>query len=163
GGAGARGGAGVLGGAPGFGSGRRDRRAGRDAGLTLPTAGLPRATRSRGCRGEYRPGCQRVSQRRARGDGRARQPGKRMDREPPCSFRPLRRGGPSGVWHRVLHAGLRGGSGLGRGPVRRAAGSTMSLLARITLVVLMFDALALAAVELLYLPLRVGAVPFPIT
>lgn len=39
----------------------------------------------------------------------------------------------------------------------------MSLLARITLVVLVFDALALAAVELLYLPLRVGAVPFPIT
>jgi hypothetical protein len=31
------------------------------------------------------------------------------------------------------------------------------------LVVLVFDALALAAVELLYLPLRVGAVPFPVT
>ena len=39
----------------------------------------------------------------------------------------------------------------------------MSLLARITLVVLVFDTLALATVELLYLPLRVGAVPFPIT
>ncbi|MGH3717697.1 MAG: hypothetical protein ACRDRI_02455 [Pseudonocardiaceae bacterium] len=39
----------------------------------------------------------------------------------------------------------------------------MSLLARITLVVLVFDALALAAVELLYLPLRVGTAPFPIT
>jgi hypothetical protein len=35
--------------------------------------------------------------------------------------------------------------------------------AGITLVVLMFDALALAVVELLYLPLRVGGVPFPIT
>ncbi|MBV8540252.1 MAG: hypothetical protein JO364_10585 [Pseudonocardiales bacterium] len=39
----------------------------------------------------------------------------------------------------------------------------MSLLARITLGVLVFDAVALAAVELLYLPLRVGTVPFPIT
>jgi hypothetical protein len=39
----------------------------------------------------------------------------------------------------------------------------VNLLARLTLVVLVFDALALAAVELLYLPLRVGAVPFPIT
>ncbi|MFY9805928.1 MAG: hypothetical protein WCB57_05895 [Pseudonocardiaceae bacterium] len=39
----------------------------------------------------------------------------------------------------------------------------MSLVARITLVVLVFDAFALAAVELLYLPLRVGAVPVPIT
>jgi hypothetical protein len=39
----------------------------------------------------------------------------------------------------------------------------VSLLARITLVVLVFDTLALATVELLYLPLRVGAVPFPIT
>ncbi|MBV9163173.1 MAG: hypothetical protein JO309_15625 [Pseudonocardiales bacterium] len=39
----------------------------------------------------------------------------------------------------------------------------MSLFARITLVVLVFDAVALAVVELLYLPLRVGAVPFPIT
>ncbi|MDQ3760374.1 MAG: hypothetical protein M3460_01310 [Actinomycetota bacterium] len=36
-------------------------------------------------------------------------------------------------------------------------------MARITLVVLVFDAVALAAVELLYLPLRVGVVPFPIT
>lgn len=39
----------------------------------------------------------------------------------------------------------------------------MSALTRITLVVLVFDAAALAAVELLYLPLRVGAAPFPIT
>lgn len=39
----------------------------------------------------------------------------------------------------------------------------MSIAGRITLVVLIFDALALAVVELLYLPLRVGAVPFPIT
>jgi hypothetical protein len=39
----------------------------------------------------------------------------------------------------------------------------MSLVARITLVVLVFDSLALAAVELLYLPLRVGTVPAPIT
>jgi hypothetical protein len=39
----------------------------------------------------------------------------------------------------------------------------VSVLARMTLVVLVFDALALATVELLYLPLRVGAVPFPIT
>jgi hypothetical protein len=39
----------------------------------------------------------------------------------------------------------------------------VSVLARITLVVLLFDAVALATVELLYLPLRVGAAPFPIT
>ncbi len=39
----------------------------------------------------------------------------------------------------------------------------MTVIARITLVVLVFDALALAAVELLYLPLRVGTVPLPIT
>ncbi|MGH3824400.1 MAG: hypothetical protein ACRDRA_16450 [Pseudonocardiaceae bacterium] len=39
----------------------------------------------------------------------------------------------------------------------------MSVLARITLVVLVLDAAALAVVELLYLPLWVGAVPFPIT
>ncbi|HET9254421.1 MAG TPA: hypothetical protein VFO16_04355 [Pseudonocardiaceae bacterium] len=39
----------------------------------------------------------------------------------------------------------------------------MSLGARLTLVVLMADALALAVVELLYLPLRVGGVPFPVT
>ncbi|MGQ0716926.1 MAG: hypothetical protein ACT4NP_06330 [Pseudonocardiales bacterium] len=39
----------------------------------------------------------------------------------------------------------------------------MSIAARITLVVLVFDAVALAAVELLYLPLRVGAVPVPAT
>ncbi len=38
----------------------------------------------------------------------------------------------------------------------------MSIAARITLVVLVFDAVALAAVELLYLPLRVGAVPVPV-
>ncbi len=37
------------------------------------------------------------------------------------------------------------------------------MLARIILVVLVFDAIALATVELLYLPLRVGAIPFPIT
>ncbi|MDQ2881093.1 MAG: hypothetical protein M3Y48_07545 [Actinomycetota bacterium] len=37
------------------------------------------------------------------------------------------------------------------------------MIARITLVVLVFDAFALAAVELLYLPLRVGTVPLPIT
>jgi hypothetical protein len=37
------------------------------------------------------------------------------------------------------------------------------MIARIILVVLVFDALALAAVEVLYLPLRVGTVPFPIT
>jgi len=37
------------------------------------------------------------------------------------------------------------------------------VLARIILVVLVFDAIALATVELLYLPLRVGAIPFPIT
>lgn len=39
----------------------------------------------------------------------------------------------------------------------------MNVGACITLVVLMFDTVALAVVELLYLPLRVGAVPFPIT
>ncbi|MGH3883696.1 MAG: hypothetical protein ACRDRY_02115 [Pseudonocardiaceae bacterium] len=39
----------------------------------------------------------------------------------------------------------------------------MSIAARITLLVLVFDAVALAAVELLYLPLRVGAVPVPVT
>ena len=39
----------------------------------------------------------------------------------------------------------------------------MTVIARITLVVLVFDALALATVELLYLPLRVGGVPVPIT
>ncbi|MGH3775506.1 MAG: hypothetical protein ACRDRR_07175 [Pseudonocardiaceae bacterium] len=39
----------------------------------------------------------------------------------------------------------------------------MSIAARITLLVLVFDAVALAAVELLYLPLRVGAVPVPAT
>jgi hypothetical protein len=39
----------------------------------------------------------------------------------------------------------------------------VSLLARITLVVLILDAVALAVIELLYLPLRVGTVPFPIT
>jgi hypothetical protein len=39
----------------------------------------------------------------------------------------------------------------------------MSVAARITLMVLVFDAVALAAVELAYLPLRVGAVPLPIT
>ena len=39
----------------------------------------------------------------------------------------------------------------------------MSVGARITLVVLMCDTVALAVVELLYLPLRVGAVPLPIT
>ena len=39
----------------------------------------------------------------------------------------------------------------------------MSLVARITLVVLVADAAGLAVVELLYLPLRVGTVPFPIT
>jgi hypothetical protein len=39
----------------------------------------------------------------------------------------------------------------------------VSLGARITLVVLVFDAVTLAMVELLYLPLRVGAVPLPIT
>ncbi|MDQ4010300.1 MAG: hypothetical protein M3228_06260 [Actinomycetota bacterium] len=39
----------------------------------------------------------------------------------------------------------------------------MSTAARITLVVLAFDAVALAAVELAYLPLRLGAIPFPIT
>ena len=37
------------------------------------------------------------------------------------------------------------------------------MVGRITLVVLVFDAAALAVVELLYLPLRVGAVPVPIT
>jgi hypothetical protein len=39
----------------------------------------------------------------------------------------------------------------------------VSVLARIILVVLVFDAIALAAVELFYLPLRIGATPFPIT
>jgi hypothetical protein len=39
----------------------------------------------------------------------------------------------------------------------------VSLVARITLVVLVVDAAGLAVVELLYLPLRVGTVPFPIT
>jgi hypothetical protein len=39
----------------------------------------------------------------------------------------------------------------------------VSLVARITLVVLVADAAGLAVVELLYLPLRVGTVPFPIT
>jgi hypothetical protein len=39
----------------------------------------------------------------------------------------------------------------------------VSVLARIILVMLVFDTIALAVVELLYLPLRVGAIPFPIT
>jgi hypothetical protein len=39
----------------------------------------------------------------------------------------------------------------------------MSMAARITLMVLVFDAVALAAVELAYLPLRLGAMPLPIT
>jgi hypothetical protein len=39
----------------------------------------------------------------------------------------------------------------------------MTGLARATFVVLVFDAVALATVELFYLPLRVGAAPFPIT
>jgi len=39
----------------------------------------------------------------------------------------------------------------------------VSVLGRITFVVLLFDAVALATVELLYLPLRVGSAPFPIT
>ncbi len=39
----------------------------------------------------------------------------------------------------------------------------MNLGARITLVVLILDAVVLAAVELLYLPLRVGGVPVPVT
>jgi hypothetical protein len=39
----------------------------------------------------------------------------------------------------------------------------VSLVARITVVVLVADAAGLAVVELLYLPLRVGTVPFPIT
>jgi hypothetical protein len=39
----------------------------------------------------------------------------------------------------------------------------MDGIARTTLMVLVFDAVALAAVELLYLPLRVGAVPVPVT
>ena len=38
----------------------------------------------------------------------------------------------------------------------------MNTVARITLVMLVFDAVALAAVELAYLPARVGTVPFPI-
>jgi hypothetical protein len=37
------------------------------------------------------------------------------------------------------------------------------MVAGLTLVVLVLDAVALAVVELLYLPLRVGAMPFPIT
>lgn len=39
----------------------------------------------------------------------------------------------------------------------------MSVLARIMLMLLVFDTVALAVVELLYLPLRVAAIPFPIT
>ncbi len=39
----------------------------------------------------------------------------------------------------------------------------MSLAARVTLAVLVLDAVALAPVELLYLPLRVGATPAPVT
>lgn len=39
----------------------------------------------------------------------------------------------------------------------------MNLLTRITFAVLVFDAVALATVELMYLPLRVGTVPLPIT
>jgi hypothetical protein len=39
----------------------------------------------------------------------------------------------------------------------------MNGVARTTLVVLVFDAVALAAVELAYLPLRVGAAPVPVT
>ncbi len=39
----------------------------------------------------------------------------------------------------------------------------MSLVARITLVVLVLDAVVLAALELLYLPLWVGSVPCPVT
>jgi hypothetical protein len=39
----------------------------------------------------------------------------------------------------------------------------MNIVARITLLVLVLDAVALAVVELLYLPLRVGAVPVPVT
>jgi hypothetical protein len=39
----------------------------------------------------------------------------------------------------------------------------MSIVARFTLAVLVFDAVELAAVELLYLPLRVGGVPIPVT
>lgn len=42
-------------------------------------------------------------------------------------------------------------------------GAAVSLGARITLAVLAFDAVALAAVELLYLPLRVGGMPLPAT
>ena len=38
----------------------------------------------------------------------------------------------------------------------------MNIVARITLLVLVLDAVALAAVELLYLPLRVGALPVPV-
>ncbi|MGH3869924.1 MAG: hypothetical protein ACRDSR_00165 [Pseudonocardiaceae bacterium] len=37
------------------------------------------------------------------------------------------------------------------------------MLSVVTLVVLVFDAVVLATVELLYLPLQVGAVPFPVT
>ncbi|MFN2496652.1 MAG: hypothetical protein ABR608_12210 [Pseudonocardiaceae bacterium] len=39
----------------------------------------------------------------------------------------------------------------------------MSLGARVTLVVLVFDAVLLAVVELLFLPLRIGGVPLPLT
>ena len=39
----------------------------------------------------------------------------------------------------------------------------MRMPARMMLVVLVFDAAALAVVELMYLPLRIGSVPFPIT
>jgi hypothetical protein len=39
----------------------------------------------------------------------------------------------------------------------------VTLLARVTLLLLVLDAAALAAVELFYLPLRVHTVPFPIT
>jgi hypothetical protein len=48
------------------------------------------------------------------------------------------------------------------GPMSPGGGS-MSIVARFTLVVLVLDAVELAAVELLYLPLRVGAVPIPVT
>ena len=43
------------------------------------------------------------------------------------------------------------------------AGAAMSLGARVTLVVLVFDAVLLALVELLFLPLRLGGVPLPLT
>lgn len=39
----------------------------------------------------------------------------------------------------------------------------MSLSARVSLAVLTVDAVVLAALELLYLPLRIGAVAFPVT